>query len=185
MQTSSILYLNWIWYLLASRSHRSDRSVGCIQWGHLGSPGSHKNTHHAIQSAMGNGCACSSLAWLLWVSLAIQLDFGQRSAYKEGPKQLVTTRYLPHGCHWTLLQLKLHWSPGTSQFCCCFMATLQQNLIPDYLQAFPWETVSDSAEQLQTKRLTGWQPGGNGVIPFQDKHSKCAQATGTYGLEGF
>lgn len=128
MQTSSILYLNWFWYLLASHSHRSDRSAGCIQWGHLGSPGSHKNTHRAIQSGMGKGSACSSPVWVLWVSLATQLDFVQRSASKgafqmTSHNQVLASR-LP------LNSPAAEGAGGTSQFYGYFMAILWWNPVP-------------------------------------------------------
>lgn len=56
------------------------------------------------------------------------------------------------GCHWALLQFKLHSSLGTSQFCHYFVAILRWNPVPDYLQtAFAREVVRNRAEQLETK----------------------------------
>lgn len=58
---------------------------------------------------------------------------------------------------------------------------------PEYLQAaLPREAVRNRAEQLQTKRFKKklWgQLGGSGISPFQDKHSKCTQARGAYGID--
>lgn len=188
MQTSSILYLNWIWYLLASHIHRSDQAVGCIQLGHLGSPGSHKNMHHAIQSAIGKGYDCSSLVWVLWVRLATQFDFGQRSAPNKHPKQLVTTTYLPHCCHWALLEWKLHSSLGTSWFYCYFHGFLLVKPSPwlstSCFSMGSWKEQSRTAINKKVKEIAvESQGGGGGVSPFQDKHSTSTQATRVYGVD--
>lgn len=154
MQTSSILCLNWTWCLLASRSHRSGRWVGSVQWGHLGSPGSRKSMHRATQSAIGKVCVCTSSK--------------SSSSQASG-----TVRFWPHissldnwlqlstccGCQRALLQFKLHLSLGTSQLCHCFVAILQWEPVLGYLQtALAREavrTVQNSYKQKGSRNSHG------------------------------